>query len=389
MPARRCAWTRSNCCSPRASSGCCWRATWTARAAPTRWRRNCWTASPTMPGSTFARRWRRSAPRSTRWERTPVPSPPAASRRSPPPSRRCPGRPRRPAHRRGGTGPCRGWWTCARPPRRWRAIRPTAPPGWPRCSSNSGWRAPPSSAATRTPTAPRWPAPTAGSCDYGPDRPDASASAPRCRPCRRSRCRCSCPPWAARWSSCAGSATAERAFSASTPPQHAARESGRCPERLDDEDAAMNLFRTLLLWLVLALAGALAAQLLLSQDPGTVLVRWRGYDYTTTVLVAVALLFVAAFARGLVWPRRALPSLAWGRQRDTRARARIGDGLDALRQGHWSRAEKLLAQAAEDERVESAARLGAAEAAVARGDHAAARTHLAGFGERHPALRAI
>ena len=151
----------------------------------------------------------------------------------------------------------------------------------------------------------------------------------------------------------------------------------------------MNLFRTLLLWLVLALAGALAAQLLLSQDPGTVLVRWRGYDYTTTVLLAVALLFAAAFALWLLWTLLALPFRAWGRHRDTRARARIGDGLDALHQGHWSRAEKLLAQAAEDERVESAARLGAAEAAVARGDHAAARTHLAGFGERHPALRAI
>ena len=127
----------------------------------------------------------------------------------------------------------------------------------------------------------------------------------------------------------------------------------------------MNLFRTLLLWLVLALAGALAAQLLLSQDPGTVLVRWRGYDYTTTVLVAVALMFAAAFALWLLWTLVALPFRAWGRHRDTRARARIGEGLDALHQGHWSRAEKLLAQAAEDERVESAARLGAAEAAVA------------------------
>ena len=151
----------------------------------------------------------------------------------------------------------------------------------------------------------------------------------------------------------------------------------------------MNLFRMLLLWLVLALAGALAAQLLLSQDPGHVLVRWRGYDYTTTVLVAVAVLFAAAFCLWLLWTLLALPFRAWGRHRDARARARIGDGLDALYQGQWTRAEKLLVQAAEDEQVESAARIGAAEAALARGDHAAARAHLAGFGERHPTLRAI
>ena len=44
----------------------------------------------------------------------------------------------------------------------------------------------------------------------------------------------------------------------------------------------MNLFRNLLFWIVLALAGALLAQLLL-QDPGYVLVRYGGNDYTTNV----------------------------------------------------------------------------------------------------------
>src|SRR5690606_26355491 len=145
----------------------------------------------------------------------------------------------------------------------------------------------------------------------------------------------------------------------------------------------------LLLWLVLALAGALLAQLLLAQDPGYVLVRWHGYDYTTTVLVAVALLFAGAFALWLLWALLSMPFRAWGRHRDGRARARIGEGFEALHQGHWARAEKLLLQAAEDERVEAAARTGAAQAALARGDTAAARAHLEGFGERHPASRAI
>ena len=52
----------------------------------------------------------------------------------------------------------------------------------------------------------------------------------------------------------------------------------------------MNLFRNLLFWLVLALLGALVAQVLV-QDPGEVLVRFRSQDYRTTV-VGAALLIV-------------------------------------------------------------------------------------------------
>ena len=49
----------------------------------------------------------------------------------------------------------------------------------------------------------------------------------------------------------------------------------------------MNLFRNVLFWIVLALVGALLAQVLLA-DPGYVLVRFRGSDYTTTVASGVA-----------------------------------------------------------------------------------------------------
>ena len=151
----------------------------------------------------------------------------------------------------------------------------------------------------------------------------------------------------------------------------------------------MNLFRNLLLWIALALAGALLAQLLLAQDPGYVLVRWRGYDYTTSVPKAAAMLFAIAFALWLLWTLLSLPFRAWGRHRDARTRARIGDGFDALHQGHYTRAEKLLAQAAGDTRVEAAARIGASRAARERGDYAAARAQLEGFADRHPASRAI
>ena len=49
----------------------------------------------------------------------------------------------------------------------------------------------------------------------------------------------------------------------------------------------MNLFRNLLFWLLLALVGALLAQVLL-QDPGYVLVRYRGTDYSTTLAAALS-----------------------------------------------------------------------------------------------------
>lgn len=150
----------------------------------------------------------------------------------------------------------------------------------------------------------------------------------------------------------------------------------------------MNLFRNLLFWIVLALVGALLAQLLLA-DPGYVLVRYRGSDYTTTVAAGVLLLLTAIVAVWLLWKLLTLPFRSWRLHRDKRSRARLGEGLDALHQGHYGRAEKLLAQAADDDAVAAPARLAAARAAAARGDHGAARAQLDTLGERHAAARAI
>lgn len=150
----------------------------------------------------------------------------------------------------------------------------------------------------------------------------------------------------------------------------------------------MSLFRNLLFWIVLALLGALAAQLLLS-DPGYVLVRFRGYDYETTV-AAVALVGLAALVGlWLLWKLLTLPFRSLRAHRDKRARARLGEGLDAYHRGHYERAEKLLAEAAAEDEIAAGARLAAARAAIARGDHAAARTQLAAIDEPHAALRAI
>ena len=150
----------------------------------------------------------------------------------------------------------------------------------------------------------------------------------------------------------------------------------------------MNLFRNLLFWIVLALLGALAAQLLLA-DPGYVLVRFRGYDYETTVAAAALATLAVLVVLLLAWKLLLLPFRSWRTHRDRRNRARLGEGLDALNRGHYERAEKLLAQAADEGDVATGARVAAARAAVARGDHAAARSHLAALDESQAALRAI
>lgn len=150
----------------------------------------------------------------------------------------------------------------------------------------------------------------------------------------------------------------------------------------------MNLFRNLLFWIVLALVGALLAQLLLA-DPGYVLVRFRGMDYTTSVASGLLIVLAAFAALWLAWALVTLPIRSWRRHRDNRGRARLGEGLDALHQGHYGRAETLLAQAASHGDVEASARLGAARAAVARGDRDAARNQLDALGTRHPVARAL
>ena len=150
----------------------------------------------------------------------------------------------------------------------------------------------------------------------------------------------------------------------------------------------MNLFRNLLFWIVLALVGALLAQMLLA-DPGYVLVRYRGSDYTTTVASGLLILLASLAGLWVLWKLLTLPFRSWRRHRDRRARARLGEGLDALHHGHYERAEKLLVQAADEGEVESSARLAAARAAAARGDAVAARNQLDALGERHAAARAI
>ena len=150
----------------------------------------------------------------------------------------------------------------------------------------------------------------------------------------------------------------------------------------------MSLFRSILFWLVLAVLGALLAQVLL-QEPGYVLVRYRGTDYTTTVAAGIGILVVVMLGLALLWTLLRLPFRAWARHRKRQARARLTDGLAAYERGEYTRAEQLLRQAADAGDAEAVARTQAARAALARGDAAAAAAQADAFGERHHAARAM
>jgi len=154
----------------------------------------------------------------------------------------------------------------------------------------------------------------------------------------------------------------------------------------------MNLFRNLLFWIVLALVGALVAQMLM-QDPGHVLVRFRGMDYTTT-LAAVVLVGVAVLlALWLLWKLVTAPVLGLRRRRRRAARARLYEGLEDYELGHWERAAQRLDDAARspviaDDGSARLAHIAAARAAMATGDRARVERHLHAL-EGRPAERAV
>ena len=104
----------------------------------------------------------------------------------------------------------------------------------------------------------------------------------------------------------------------------------------------MNLYRSLLLWLALAVLGALGWHWF-SQDLGDVVVRYRGLTYTTTLAYFVLAWGLLWFALWALWWLLRLPFKAWRRHAHALARNRLVSGLEALHQGRWQRAEQLLA----------------------------------------------
>lgn len=150
----------------------------------------------------------------------------------------------------------------------------------------------------------------------------------------------------------------------------------------------MSFYRTLLWWLLLAVLGALAWELL-SPDLGDVVVRWHGRTLTTTVafaLVAWLLLTVGIWA---LWTLVRWPFLAWQRLAQRQARQRLLNGLSALHEGRLARAESLLGKAAQQTDARTVALLGARDAALQRGELVAAATLAAELGKHDPLAAAL
>lgn len=153
----------------------------------------------------------------------------------------------------------------------------------------------------------------------------------------------------------------------------------------------MKLFRTVVVLLLLLLAGVLASQWMAGtdRDLGEVFIRFAGYDLHTNVPRALLSLLLIAGAAWLLWQLVTLPFRAWSRHRRRQARARLIDGLDSLHTGHWQKAEKLLERASEDAEVGAIARVAAVRAAQARGDDAAVQRHLLALRERSAQAHAL
>lgn len=138
----------------------------------------------------------------------------------------------------------------------------------------------------------------------------------------------------------------------------------------------MKRLLALLALLGIALLGAWLWRVL-SVDPGYVQITLRGWSVETTAVVAVVAGLLAWLAIWLMLATLYFPWRWWRRHRRHVARESLSDGLVALHEGHWRRAEKLLRRAARDSEQRVPALLHAARAAQARGDAEHAEQWLA------------
>lgn len=154
----------------------------------------------------------------------------------------------------------------------------------------------------------------------------------------------------------------------------------------------MKPYRWLVVLLVAAVVGVLAAQWMAQQDPaamGRVIVRAGGYDYSASLPVAVALAVLALVLLATLWNLLRLPFRSWGRYRKRLGRGRLIEGMRAVHCGRWSHAEKLLGNAVDDAEAGALALAGAVQAADGRGDEVAASQWLAALATRDPVLHAL
>jgi len=154
----------------------------------------------------------------------------------------------------------------------------------------------------------------------------------------------------------------------------------------------MKSLRSLIVLLVVIALGVIGAQWLAQDrlgDLGEVIVRAGGNDYIAPLPQALLLLVIAFLALLLLWKLLSFPFRAWGRHRRKQSRARLLDGLGALHNGQWTRADKQLNAAADDPEVSAIALVAAVRAADARADAQAATAYLQRLAERDASAHAL
>lgn len=129
----------------------------------------------------------------------------------------------------------------------------------------------------------------------------------------------------------------------------------------------MPVFRLLLWILGLGVIGALLYTLL-AEDPGYVLLEWRGTSVEATGVAALGLLLLAWLAIRLVLALLLWPMRAWRRRGERLARRRLSDALRASQRGEHALALKLYQRAAGRPRYRVPALTGAVQLATRLGN---------------------
>ncbi|QAU24194.1 heme biosynthesis protein HemY [Dyella sp. M7H15-1] len=130
----------------------------------------------------------------------------------------------------------------------------------------------------------------------------------------------------------------------------------------------MKLWRWILL-LVIAAAVAAFGWHWVAEDPGYVLVRFRGVTAQTSLLAAVVLLLLAWIVISMLWRLARWPFGAVSRRHRRLSQQRLADGLVALMEGRHSEAERDLSRASRLDKLRGPSLLAAAEASSRRGEH--------------------
>ena len=133
----------------------------------------------------------------------------------------------------------------------------------------------------------------------------------------------------------------------------------------------MKLWRWILALVIVAALAAFGWHWV-AEDPGYLLIRFRGINVQTSLLAAVLILLVAWALLGVLWRTVRWPFGAFSRRHRRMSRQRLADGLVALMEGRHGDAERDLHRASRLDTLRGPALLAAAEAASRRGEHSRA-----------------